>query len=72
MVFSEIAIQSGDGFLEIALCDEFFEGLVGVDNVDVEVGNLLRQLYEEGRLTVDTVVSGLKNLREGDENEQQS
>ena len=54
------------------LCDEFFEGLVGVDNVDVEVGNLLQQLYEEGRLTVDTVVSSLKNLREGDENEQQS
>ena len=54
------------------LCDEFFEGLVRVDNVDVEVGNLLRQLYEEGRLTVDTVVSALKSLREGDENEQQS
>lgn len=53
------------------LCDEFFEGLGGIDGVDGDVCTALQQLYEEGQLTIDGVLSALKRAREEVEGEQQ-
>lgn len=54
------------------LCDEFFEGLVGIEGVDKVLGDILQQLYEKGQLTTDTVLSTLKDMREGEKNGKQS
>ena len=52
------------------LCDEYFEGLVGVEGIDVGLGSMLKELYGKGPLTTDNVLSTLKVVREGDKNEQ--
>ena len=51
------------------LCDEFFANLANVEGVELDVGNILQLLYDEGRLTADAVLSALKCMREGDEDE---
>ena len=52
------------------LCDEYFEGLVSVEGIDVGLGSMLKELYGKGQLTTDDVLSTLKVVREGDKNEQ--
>jgi len=52
------------------LCDEYFEGLVSVEGIDVVLGSMLKELYGKGQLTTDNVLSTLKVVREGDKNEQ--
>lgn len=52
------------------LCDEYFEGLVSVEGIDVGLGSILKELYGKGQLTTDDVLSTLKVVREGDKNEQ--
>ena len=52
------------------LCDEYFEGLVSVEGIDVGLGSMLKELYGKGQLTTDNVLSTLKVVREGDKNEQ--
>ena len=52
------------------LCDEYFEGLVSVEGIDVGLGSMLKELYGKGQLTTDNVLSTMKGVREGDKNEQ--
>jgi len=52
------------------LCDEYFEGLVSIEGVDVDLASMLKELYGKGQLTTDKVLSTMKNMREGDKNEQ--
>lgn len=46
------------------LCDQFFKGLIGRDDIDQEMAVLLKEFYFESRLTKDNILQELKILRE--------
>jgi hypothetical protein len=62
-------IQSGK-----ELCDQFFEDLKNMKDIDKSVATLLMDLYSEDKLTGSDILGGLKALRaEGkDESESQT
>lgn len=54
------------------LCDDFFESLSGRKDIDLQVADLLKDLYSTGNLTKEKILQGLESLRQDSENEQQS
>jgi hypothetical protein len=54
------------------LCDEFFNHLLEREDIDTEVANLVKELYEKNQLTTDRIRKGLKALRQEGQNEQQN
>jgi len=60
-------IQSGKD-----LCDQFFETLKNMEDIDRSVATLLRDLYAEDKLTGSNVLEGLKALRAGEKDESES
>lgn len=47
------------------LCDQFFETLKNVEDIDRSIATLLRDLYSEDKLTGSNILEGLKALRAG-------
>jgi hypothetical protein len=54
------------------LCDEFFNHLLEREDIDTEVANLVKELYEKNQLTTDRIRKGLKALRQEGQNEQEN
>jgi hypothetical protein len=54
------------------LCDEFFKRLVERADIDSEVVSLVRDLYETVNLTTTRLRTGLRSLRQGNQNDQQN
>ena len=60
-------IQSGKD-----LCNQFFETLKNMEDIDGSVATLLRDLYAEDKLTGSNILEGLKALRAGGKDESES
>jgi len=60
-------IQSGKDF-----CNQFFETLKNMEDIDRSVATLLRDLYAEDKLTGSNILEGLKALRAGGKDESES
>jgi len=60
-------IQSGK-----ELCDQFFEDLKNMKDIDQSVATLLMDLYSEDKLIGSDILEGLKALREEGEDESES
>jgi len=60
-------IQSGKD-----LCNQFFETLKNMEDIDRSVATLLRDLYAEDKLTGSNILEWLKALRAGDKDESKS
>ena len=45
------------------LADEFFKSLPDLEGVDRKIASLLQELYNAGRLTKESIIEGLENLR---------
>ncbi|MCK4245227.1 MAG: hypothetical protein KAX20_06330 [Candidatus Omnitrophica bacterium] len=60
-------IQSGKD-----LCNQFFETLKNMEDIDGSVATLLRDLYAEDKLTGSNILEWLKALRAGDKDESKS
>lgn len=54
------------------LCKEFFNHLPEREDIDTKVAILIKDLYENDQLTTNSILKGLKTLREGSYNEQQN
>lgn len=54
------------------LCDNFFENLLKKADIDSQVANLLKGLYNQEKFTTEKILQDLQFLREDSENEQQS
>jgi len=50
------------------LCDEFFESLLGREDIDLQVADLLKDLYSNDNLTKEKILQGLQYLRQGNKN----
>ena len=47
------------------MLDQFFADIVDIDGVNPATAQVLKGLYEEGRLTFTNIANGLRSLREG-------
>lgn len=52
------------------LCDNFFEGLLEKEDIDLRVSKLLNDLYFKGELTREKILLGLQSLRKDDKNDE--
>lgn len=53
------------------LCDNFFNSLSKRENIDLQVANLLKALYDKETFTKEQILKGLQSLRQDTQNEQQ-
>jgi hypothetical protein len=54
------------------LCDDFFNKLTDIPDVELKVANLVIDLYNKQQLTTDKVRKALKTLRQESQNEKQN
>ena len=45
--------------------DEFFADIAGIDGVDTATAQVVRHLYEEGKLTSTNIANELRTMLEG-------
>lgn len=50
------------------ILDDFFDNLKDIENVDIDIVNMLVELYNNDKLTDTNVRNELQNLREQDVN----
>jgi hypothetical protein len=50
------------------ILDDFFNNLKDIENVDIDIVNMLVELYDNDKLTDTNVKNELQNLREQDVN----
>ena len=54
------------------LCDNFFESVLEIEDIDSSVAILIKDLYSKNQLTTDRIRRALKTLRQENQNEQQN
>lgn len=58
-------IKSGQEVL-----DEFFAEIASIDGVELATAQVLKRLYEKGKLTSTNIANELSSLREGEDGSQ--
>lgn len=48
------------------ILDDFFNGIETIENVDGDIAQMLKRLYQEDKLTDTNVKNELQQLRDGD------